>query len=393
MTNEEILEGKKAVDPVETLAVTSEKRLRILYFMHVDWGWAKQRPHFLAEFLSQNNEILVTYPYFLSRSTLVKNRKGGLRIIPIFNLPLSGKFKIIKWINQIWSRIFSFLLTIWFRPDFVWITSPVIFNRVFQSKHYKYVYDCMDNMPEFTDSENEKIEILKWEAALVKKAALVICSSGTLLSVIRERYEPGNKLCLVNNAFDPESLKIASGIKKESEQKKHRKYVLGYIGTISKWIDFQSLIPIVDTFKEVEIHLIGPVEFGIDQKNSHPGIKFYGPVAHHELPALAKNFDALIMPFLINNLILCVDPVKFYEYIYFNKPIISVFYPEIARFENFVDFYTDGNSFINIVNNYIENNFEKKYTEEDRKSFIQCNNWQARGEAIEIALHSLIKSR
>ena len=55
-------------------------------------------------------------------------------------------------------------------------------------------------------------------------------------------------------------------------------------------------------------------------------IKFYGPVEHGKLLGYVNNFDAMIMPFKLYESVIVADPVKFYEYINYNKPIISIFY-------------------------------------------------------------------
>ncbi len=52
-------------------------------------------------------------------------------------------------------------------------------------------------------------------------------------------------------------------------------------------------------------------------------MKFYGPIDDDKLYKNVQNFDCLIMPFKLNKLIFSVDPVKLYEYINYNKPIVS----------------------------------------------------------------------
>ena len=36
--------------------------------------------------------------------------------------------------------------------------------------------------------------------------------------------------------------------------------MLGYVGTISSWFDFDALIKVVNEFTSIEIYLIGPTE-------------------------------------------------------------------------------------------------------------------------------------
>ena len=87
--------------------------------------------------------------------------------------------------------------------------------------------------------------------------------------------------------------------------------------------------------------------------------------------------DCLIMPFIVNELIEAVDPVKIYEYINFNKNIIMSKYNEVERFKNFVYFYQTLQDFDNAIED-IKKTRRTKYSQKDRKSFLQENTWKNR---------------
>ena len=70
-------------------------------------------------------------------------------------------------------------------------------------------------------------------------------------------------------------------------------------------------------------------------------MEFMGTVEHNKLYSAVKDSTALIMPFKVNKIIESVDPVKLYEYINFNKNILTIKYNEINRFDKFVYFYSD----------------------------------------------------
>ena len=65
------------------------------------------------------------------------------------------------------------------------------------------------------------------------------------------------------------------------------------------------------------------------------------------------------MPFVVNDIILSVDPVKLYEYLNFNKNIISVHYPEIDRFSDFVNFYNSNKELISVIFKLMNDNSHK----------------------------------
>lgn len=74
------------------------------------------------------------------------------------------------------------------------------------------------------------------------------------------------------------------------------------------------------------------------------------------------------MPFIINDIIESVDPVKLYEYINFNKNILTSYYEEIDRFDPFVYFYNSYDEFRKQID-LLKSNRKLKYSESERYSF------------------------
>jgi len=114
----------------------------------------------------------------------------------------------------------------------------------------------------------------------------------------------------------------------------------------------------------------------------HERIKYLGAVRHQDIHVHVSKFDVLMMPFKVTELIQSVDPVKLYEYVFFDKPIVSVRYKEIERFSKFVDFYSNHEDLISILDRYLRENFKRKYTAEEREQFISINTWAHRVASI-----------
>ena len=57
--------------------------MKILYLLHTDWNWIKQRSQFLAENLSYTNDMTVAYKFSFKRGSLVKN-KSKIKLMPCF---------------------------------------------------------------------------------------------------------------------------------------------------------------------------------------------------------------------------------------------------------------------------------------------------------------------
>ena len=92
--------------------------------------------------------------------------------------------------------------------------------------------------------------------------------------------------------------------------------------------------------------------------------------------------DALIMPFVVNELIRSVNPVKAYEYIYAHKPIFMPKYTESLKFADYIYLYDESGIFYTWVSLLTEGKLKAKRTKDDCRDFALNNNWDARIEHI-----------
>lgn len=353
--------------------------MRIMYFMNVDWGWIKQRPHFIAEGLAKDNSVILFYPhtYKKNNGALCKNESAKIKPHKYYNFPFRRRFKIIDKLNSMYLRLFFGLYISFNKPDVIWIAgNPDAASFLSKKNLKKAYYDCMDDYYAMSNSRT----MLTNEESLVKHCKSIFVSSESLRKVILDRYkiEP-SKTTLVRNGFDGDVLDV------ECNERKDGEYNLAYIGTISSWFDFDLLNEIINSIDNIKIHIVGPVKPEVASKcksiEKNSNVLFYGSMEHESLFGFAKKMDCLMMPFIINDIILSVDPVKLYEYINFNKNILCVYYPEIERFRRFVGFYSSKEEAIDRLKEFISCQ-GVRYSKEDRIDFLHENNWESRLKTI-----------
>ncbi|OEC84685.1 MULTISPECIES: glycosyltransferase family protein [Methanobacterium] len=349
---------------------------KILYIMHLDWRWIRQRPHFIAEGLSDSYDLTVIHfcskQYLFRKSDFSTTNKKNFKLLPAFRLPLYQN-KIIYSLNKIYMKIYFKLLIEKYDPDFIWITFPQLYDYIPSNIHCKIIYDCMDEAIGFDFQENFKSKVLELEKKLVNDAFIVFTSSNYLFKNLDKNYNCKNKLVLVRNAFEGKIIDNQVNLYKIKET-----FKIGYIGTISKWIDFEKIKITLDTIKNIEYHFIGPCELENIELKQHNNIKFYGSVPYNELYDYVKDFDCLIVPFKVDNKIKSADPGKIYGYINYNKPIISVYYKELEYFSPFVCFYSNTTELIDLLKKMIKNGSPKKYSNSERIKFLTVNSWDVR---------------
>lgn len=343
--------------------------------MHVDIRWIKQRPHFLAEQLSIDNDLLVLYAYSFIRKNLV-NSSNKFNSFPFLIFPFFFKSKFIRRINSFILKIIFKLVIIFFKPKFIWISSPFQFNFFFKNDKKKIIYDCMDNFVDFFNDSIIKNEINILEKKIDKSARKIFCSSTLLF----KKFDK-DKTFVINNAYSEDwSIRLRNYKLNNKILKKN--ITICYFGTISNWIDFDLLLFVSRKYKFVKIKLIGPFENIPKEVNLSKSFQFIRSTNHENLLNQIMDVDIFIMPFILNNLILHVDPVKVYEYILLNKPIILPYYDELKKFSKFVKFYKNKSEFINLVDSLSKSSFQLDYSKKDMIKFLRSNSWENRAHQI-----------
>ena len=345
--------------------------------MHVNWNWIKQRPHFLAEELNKYFYVDVFCWKNFKRETNY-NPKGNLNVYTLLRLPFdSNDFirkinrKIIKF--QIKNRIK--------RYTYIWLTRPDMFFLIKENitRNQVVIYDCMDDWSGFDDIRSNKkmlSEILDCERETIKYADIIFFSSESLRNTIFKRYNfRAKNTYIANNAISLNTLYEKCVAKQK--YKKNKK--IGYIGTISAWFDFDLILKSLTLFDNIEYHLYGPSDCTIP-KNSR--IIYHGTIKHDKIFRVMREMDLLIMPFIINDLIKNVNPVKVYEYIYSCKPSLFIEYSETKQFKDFIFLYKDFDEYIATIKAMVSGQLKIKKSFEEYKAFARKNTWALRGTKI-----------
>lgn len=353
--------------------------------MHIHWKWAKQRPQFLAEELSDYFDISVYYPVAYRQKQISKKESPVPFAKPIFKLPYDKKLKLFGKINS--YLVFFQVRKALKKSEIIWFTYPreFFYLRKFIKTNQKVIYDCMDDIlcfPEIENNDEMKNKYFSIEKELIERSNHIFFSCEYLKEKVTRRYNSDNKSNLVlNNAI---SLNANSEVKESlpslilDKVMRSNKIKLVYIGTISKWLDFKLIIESLSTFDNIEYYLIGPTEIAIPV---HDRVKYLGTVPHKYVFSLMDFADILVMPFVVNELILSVNPVKLYEYIFSGKPVISIKYGETLKFDNYVYLYSNKEEYLMYLQD-LHIQPKPKRSKGDCEDFARKNTWKERGSEI-----------
>ena len=249
---------------------------------------------------------------------------------------------------------------------------------------WKVVYDCMDDHHGF-DSNHPRM--LALEERLFQICDLALATS---LPLYRKCARLAKRVLQLPNAADlnhfsqpmedwpvpPEIVSLAGP-------------VIGYMGAISAWFDFDLLRHAPQQPPEWNFVLIGSTW---DAERHHdlerkPNVFFLGEKPYDELPAYLAQMDAACIPFKITPITRSTDPVKLYEYLAAGLPVVASPLPELERFKDWVQVAGTPEEFTRALETALER--ESPGLAQERKKAVRVHTWARRFYDLHSAIADL----
>ncbi|MDP2203196.1 MAG: glycosyl transferase [Methylicorpusculum sp.] len=364
--------------------------MRLVYLSPVPWTSFAQRPHkFVTCYhASTGGEVLWIDPYPTRFPSLSDFQRFGAKadrenesnpawlsvvrpsVLPIEPLPGSGMVNALMWRSLLcvvdeFAQPQDCQLAIG-KPSLLALT---VLKRL---KGTRSVYDAMDDFPAFYTGIS-RWAIRRRECQLVRNVDAVLASS----TVIQRRWtQIRADVQLVHNGLDAEVLPEFVGISAAKGKK-----ILGYVGTIATWFDWDWVIELAKKRPDDLVRLIGPVFCSIPTEL--PDNIEMLPACNHQAALVAmQEFDIGLIPFKKNKLTASVDPIKYYEYRALGLPIISTDFGEMAfRGGEEGTFLSEGSQDIGAV---VELALQHSTTIESVQQFRAGNSWELRFSGAKI---------
>ncbi len=364
--------------------------MRLVYLSPVPWTSYAQRPHKFVEWFykATGGQVLWIDPYPTRFPLLSDFRRLGrqdthendsctdwLKVIqpsalPIEPLPWSGSLNTLIWRNAIVETV-AFSRG---RPTLLGIGKPSALALEVTSRldTAVSVYDAMDDFPSFYTGFSRLA--MRWrERELISRVTHVLASS----TALKKRWsQVRSDVQLVANGLDA-SVLPAPQIGKPSKASK----ILGYVGTIGPWFDWEWVIHLARMHPQDEVCLIGPI-FTPSPHVLPANIMIRPPCTHLAALSAMQEFDIGLIPFQKNELTVSVDPIKYYEYRALGLPIISTNFGEMAfRGREDGTFLSHG---LHDVSGLVQSALLYKAGLESVNQFVSGNTWEARFDAAKI---------
>ncbi len=372
--------GALAKRPRVAASAGAERAYDVLVFPVVDWRYRFQRPQQLSrEFARRGHRVFyfstTPAPAICACETEPELVEPNIYVLPLpgtedppdiyRDLPTEAQLAVMEAALRRLRERFDIGATLAIVNYPFWgplarrLTNSVV------------LYDCMDDYTTFRNAGPPAREL---EAAIVRDADLVVCSSRHL----QARFESlGRESILVRNAVNPadfEAPPASLAIPRAGP-------VAGCHGAIGSWTDLELIAHAARALPDVRFVLVGGSE-GVDLGSlaALPNVALVGEVPYERLPAYIHSFDVGLLPYRVCDYARASDPLKVWEYLSAGKPVVAVRFPEIERLDGLVTLTGTPEEFVHGIQAALAGDSPAQALA--RRQYARQNTWSHRCEEI-----------
>lgn len=347
------------------------------------FGWnvpLYQRPqHIFANFAKQRTLVFYEVTRFTDDVKRIKKQADNLYLVNYANSAFS-KLLLQELDKCNVPKYIQFYSTDW--------TMPADKVKEYMKRGYGVVYEYIDDLsPHLAGTDELPVNVKeKYELAMSDPDIFVVVTAEALKQdVLSKRGK--KKLIYSSNGVDYKHFhdEVEADFQLEPDFEKiiqKGQPVIGYYGALAKWFDY-DLLKEIDKTGKYQFVLLG-IKYddsydksGIDQCEN---IHFCGSKAYNVLQNYAVHIDVLTIPFLINDITKATSPVKLFEYMALNKPIVTTDMDECRKYDSVLIAHSH-QEFIDLLDRAIALKGNQEYMKLLDKEALE-NTWHEKAACI-----------
>lgn len=378
---------KKAILESVRKALEDSNYDRILVWRG-SFGWnvpLYQRPQHIARCLSDMNcLILYEVTRMTDKTKFIDKFKDNLFLV---NYEIKG-FEELLW-NELQKVNKPKYLQLY---STCWDVSDKTVKK-YVDNGFKLLYEYIDDLNPVLAGTKELPENVKKIHEYVCKNiqnALVVTSADKLFEDISTKRKSEENIVLSSNGVEYNHF---AKVKKDKQvlSKKYqtiidqKKPIIGYYGALASWFDYDLVKKLAEKRPDINIVLIGikyDNSFDESKIDDIQNVHYIGPVNYNDLPKYAIFFDVCTIPFVLNDITVATNPLKAFEYMALEKPIITTAMKECKKYKS-IFIANDAEEFIDLTDKALKINKKnnKDYYELLKKEALD-NTWNKKAEEI-----------
>ena len=256
-------------------------------------------------------------------------------------------------------------------------------------KHPWIIYDFIDEIDVF---DGDQDQIARGHEFLLRNAHIVLATAKKLVEQAKNLrpdviYSPNGVVYehfakAARNEYPYPPADLASLVALHQP-------IIGYYGALARWFDYDLLKQVALLKPQYQFVLIGPDYDGTLQKTdllAISNVHWLGVKPYKELPHYLQYFDVATIPFIVNEITHATSPLKLFEYMAGEKPIVitpmreSMNYPGVFIAQTPEDF-------ANQLDNALLKKEDNEYRSILRKIALE-NTWDERARNLLEALRN-----
>lgn len=257
--------------------------------------------------------------------------------------------------------------------DLVWLTNPV-----FQPLAAKVEGRCLavrvaDDHAAFRNVPDAVREL---EDAAIDAADVVFAVSQRVFDRLSERRDGVVRL---PNGVDFERVTAPLPEPDDIADLPHLRVL--YVGALEYWFDV-ALVEECARSLPVPFVVIGPDPLGLAERVSAPNLRFLGPRDYDEVPAYLQHCDVALVPFVRDELVDAIHPIKVYEYLAAGMRVVGIRWTELELMGAPVDL-ADRDGFVDSLAAALA---DPDAGREERIAYARANSWDVRYRVVRDAV-------
>jgi polysaccharide pyruvyl transferase CsaB len=240
------------------------------------------------------------------------------------------------------------------------------------ARGYVTIYDAVDDWSAFQAAGQALWYEASFERSLGASCDAILAVSPGLATIVGQRCN--RKVHVVPNAWSPDLLQTATPAAVERGT-----ITLGYFGHLTEaWFDWDLIIECARQRPDWRIYLIG---YGGGWRTTRlpENVTYVGRLPRSALAAYAAGWDVAIIPFRSGQVAAAADPIKIYEYLAFDLPVVGAGICPPVGAEDLVRIARDAEGFVRAVESAAAS--RRRQTGE-RQAYAAANTWNRRVDAI-----------
>tara|TARA_Y100001954_G_C15818665_1_gene608822 strand:- start:3155 stop:4753 length:1599 start_codon:yes stop_codon:yes gene_type:complete len=313
------------------------------------------RPINLArEYLRRGIPVIFSYHRW-KKSDKIPEYEGDI----LFQMPIDITAKMLPLISEIKGineKIF-----------FVSYPHPVVTKYInrYRVNSWRVIYDARDDWEEFNQVNQAKWYQKYNEKYIINNSCITTAVSEPLVKKL-QNWSENKQIHLSRNGLREDF------VDKSYKQTNLSTNIIGYFGHLTaSWFDWESLVQVAKNRPNYYFEIIGHSE---PKSLSLPSnVTILGPKNHLEINEIASNWSVAIIPFKVSKLSDAVDPIKIYEYLALNLPVVSFNMPQIENYPNTL-IANNVEEFCESIDEFIRHKPNFKFA----KKWLKNNTWASR---------------